>query len=104
MDPEFWVTTDGQNMLAGVDGNFANPIRLTDDFIVDFLLHIPNARASLERLLPTLLPEEQDRISALWESVRSGFFVDAVQASDWFQTSLTTSGIFRGGEWIPPRT
>jgi hypothetical protein len=100
--PEFWINAEGQNMLKGVEGDFDNPLMLPDDYIVAFLLHIPNARASFDRLFPALLPEEQTRLDPLRNTAASGMFLDEVEASDRLQALVNTVGVRRGGGWAPP--
>lgn len=99
---EFWINGEGQNLLTGVDGDIYNPLLLSDEYIIDFLQHIPDARASFNRLVPTLLPEEQDRLNALADSAASMMFLDPVDASDQFQSALVRGSVRRGGEWAPP--
>lgn len=59
---EWWISGIGDNMLKGINDEPLNPIRLPDGSIVDFLTRIPEARASFLRLVPLLLPEEQQRL------------------------------------------
>ncbi len=59
MAAEFWINGVGQNMLAGIPGDEANPAFLTNAYILDFLTHDPNARASFDRLYPTMTADEQ---------------------------------------------
>lgn len=99
---EFWINGEGQNMLKGVLGDVSNPPLLSDEYIVEFLLHIPDARTSFDRLFPTMLPEEQVRLSLLRNTAPTSMFLDPVDATDRFQSTLNTSSVRRGGEWAPP--
>lgn len=93
---EWWVDNVGQNLLKGVDGDADNPIRLTDVFIHDFLRRIPAARESFNRLFPTLLPEERERLTPIAESAT---FVqpDHKEVEDEFQRRQNTAGIHTTG-------
>lgn len=102
MSTEFWINGENQNMLKGVVGDTNNPIMLSDEFIVEFLLHIPNARASFDRLYPALLSEEQTRLYPLRYTAATSMFLDAVEAADRLQAVVNTAGVRRGGAWIPP--
>lgn len=55
----------GRNNLAGVPGSLTNPPILPDSSIIEFLLTIPIARQDFRVLVPTMLPEEQDRLNTL---------------------------------------
>ena len=102
MEQEFWINNCGQNMLKGVEGDALNPIRLPDVWVLDFLLTIPNAKASYIRLYPDLLPEEQARLFHLQNPDALNTILDDTTVSDRFQTSLNKSGVQRGGGWRPP--
>ena len=99
---EFWIDGEGQNMLKGVTGDADNPLLLPDEYIVTFLLHIPNARASFDRLYPTMLPAEQTRLYLLRNTAATNMFLDDVAAADRFQAVINTAGVRRGGAWAPP--
>lgn len=102
---EWWVQNNGkgQNMLAGVEDDLTNPIRLSDVVIVDFLRRIPAARSSFETLVPTMLPLEQDRLRGL---VLSANLVqpDLKKTHDDFQAAHNKAGVrttgVRGGTRI----
>jgi len=100
---EWWVDNTGQNLLKGVEGDELNPIRLDDSFIIDLLRRIPAARDSFNRLAPTMLPEEQERLE---EIAQAAAFLqkDYQEASDDFQGQQNTAGIrttgSRGGTRI----
>lgn len=102
MSSEFWINDNGQNMLKGVAGDTSNPIMLPDEWVVDFLLRIPDARASFDRLYPDLLPGEKTRLEVLRSTAASQMILDEVTASDRLQLTLNRSGIQRGGGWCPP--
>jgi len=103
MSTEFWINGEGQNMLKGLAGDATNPLMLSDEYIVEFLLHIPDARASFDRLYSTMLPAEQARLYVLRNTApASGFVLDDVEAADRLQSTLNANRIPRGGEWAPP--
>ncbi len=87
---EFWVNNSGQNLLAGVD-----PPVLEDEFILDFLRRIPDARASFERLYPTMEPEERERLRDLAEGLP--LWIPPTVREDFFQKRQNTAGIFTTG-------
>lgn len=62
---ENWWVVNGHNFLKGVVGNPQNPAILSDDLIVSFLSRLEIARQDFNALLPSLLPEEQERLKNL---------------------------------------
>ncbi len=62
---EWWFNNSGLNLLKGVLGDEDNPIRLPDESIISFLRSIPAARDSFNRLVPTMLEDEQIRLRAM---------------------------------------
>ena len=99
---EWWLTKSGDNLLQGVPGDATNPPLLTDDMIVEFLMQIPESRASFDRLVPNMLPEEQARLAILTEGAVSLTPLLRDTIADNFQHRFNTSGIRRGGGWAPP--
>jgi len=99
---EWWFQGDGENMLKGVDGDEANPPRLTGDQITDFLQHVPQAQASYNRIYPTLLPGERARLDSIVEGSPSLKPLVWDIISDNFQHRLNTPRLQRGGGWAPP--
>lgn len=101
---EWWYNNSGLNLLKGVLGDENNPIRLSDTTIVDFLRRIPAARDSFERIVPNMLPEEQERLRLLAASCqrldRSYIYEDTFQGLMNRQGVRTTGrygGTRRGG-------
>jgi hypothetical protein len=90
---EWWDSDTGENMLAGVDGDLANPVRLPDDYIVSFLQRIPAARDSFNRMVGNMLPEEQERLYRLYQSAIGNEVADPVILSDTFQNQWNTQGV-----------
>jgi len=90
---EWWTSDTGDNMLAGVDGDFDNHIRLPDDYIVAFLQKIPAARESFDRMVGNMLPEEQVRLRRLAAGAESVFSLDPVVLSDSFQDNWNKQGV-----------
>jgi len=105
---EWWFHENGDNMLAGVEGDTDNPIRLPDDYIIAFLLTIPAARESFARVVPNMLPEEQERLNALrYEGVAVDLAYDHRAVDDTFMrvqnvAGVRTCGPRGGGSWAPP--
>lgn len=99
---EWWFLRSGENMLKGVDGDPNNVPRLTPDQIVDFITHIPQSRASYDRIFPTLLPEEQDRLNEIVSGAPSLTPLVWDNIADNFQHRLNTPRLQRGGGWSPP--
>lgn len=100
---EWWINNSGLNLLKGVEGDDTNPPRLADHIIVAFLRQHPQARTSFNRLVPNMLPDEQERLNALAGSA-TFLQVDNTTLSDSFQASQNKAGIRttgrRGGQRI----
>lgn len=62
---EWWVNLAADNLLKGVVGDPDNPLRMSSSDIVYHLRRSPEARESFNRLVPTMLPEERQRLEAL---------------------------------------
>lgn len=62
---EWWVDEQGRNNLAGIPGSVTNPAILPDYLIVDLLLINPAAKESFRRMVPLMLPDEQERLNGL---------------------------------------
>lgn len=108
MPGEWWYTDAGQNLLKGVEDDESNPPRLDSASIVSFLQNIPAARESFERVVPQMLPEEQDRLRYLAETIAHYPARDPKDVEDHFQHVLNTGGIRvcgprGGGSWAPPQ-
>lgn len=104
---EWWYIDTGLNMLAGIPGDVDNPARLTDEEIAMFLSHIPAARDSFERIVPNMLPEEQERLTYLASGMPHFLALDPKDIDDNFQhrlntMSVKTAGPRGGGSWAPP--
>lgn len=89
---EWWLNNSQDNLLKGVEGDEDNLPRLSDEAIVDFLRRIPAARLSFNRLVPSMLEEEQERLRLL---ARSAQFVmlDPQTAEDNFQSGQNKAGV-----------
>ena len=61
----WWIDPLGRNNLAGVSTDPTNLPVLPDHVIVELMLTIPEARADFVRLLPNMLPEEQERLNGI---------------------------------------
>jgi hypothetical protein len=89
---EWWINDVGQNQLKGVEDDPLNQPRLSGKTIFDFLRRIPDARASFNRLYPTLLPEEQERlmqVAAAAQFLQPDYRLE----HDDFQASQNTVGV-----------
>jgi len=100
----WWINNSNLNMLKGVEGDEDNPIRLTDEQIIHFLRRIPQARASFNDIVPTMLEEEQVRLRAIAEGSAQFFVSDYTAVEDNFQASQNKAGVrtagWRGGQRI----
>jgi hypothetical protein len=95
---EWWIDNVGRNLLKGVHGDATNPPLLPDDYIFDFLRRIPAARDSFNRLYPTMLPEEKDRLDLISEGALY-LQPDIKATEDAFQRSQNAVGIFTTGPY-----
>lgn len=89
---EWWISGTGVNMLKGVEDDTTNLPRLRDEVIVDFLRRIPAARDSFNRLYPTMLPEEKERLDRLSSSAFRRL-EDTSTIEDRFQKRLNSAPI-----------
>lgn len=76
---EWWFQKPNQNLLKGIDpiyntdGTITMPenqlewARLPKPYILDFLIRIPEARASFIRIFPSLTEEEQERLVSCYQ-------------------------------------
>lgn len=96
---EWWYNNSGLNLLKGVEGDTDNPIRLPDATIIQFLRTIPAARDSFNRLVPTMLPEEQDRLRGAIAVSATYMLPDYKQAEDRFQARQNTVGVRTAGRY-----
>lgn len=94
---EWWCADNGENYLKGANDDPENPPRLPDDVIIDFIRQISEARASFFRLLPNMLPEEQDRLRDLITGGNIVPELDPQQEEDIFQHALNVQGIRTAG-------
>ena len=93
---EWWFNNSGANLLEGDPEDSANPVRLPDDYILDFLLRIPAARTSFERLVPTLSEAAQTRLRLLAERAQIPLISDTA-ASDITQSVHNKGGVRTAG-------
>ncbi|MBD3260611.1 MAG: hypothetical protein GF334_02870 [Candidatus Altiarchaeales archaeon] len=82
-------------MLKGVKGDSNNPIRLQDDFILYCLRTSRQARTEFEQIVPTMLSDEQTRLSTLIAENPgpSQLFSDPQDVEDNFQRVMNTQGV-----------
>ena len=113
---DFWIDTNGVNLLGGVECpdldcdhrwnqvpcDPAYPVLLPDCYILDFLITIPDARASFDRLLPQMTAAEQVRLNRIALMASNGYVLDPVFDGDRFQHGLNTANVIRGGGWLSP--
>lgn len=87
--------------MSGIPGDPDNPAMLSDDFIIDFLTRIEQARDSFKRLLPTMSPAEQDRLNYLWNLVPVPY-LDEHKWADVVQSNFNRPiNLPRGGDFMP---
>lgn len=94
---DWWYNNSGLNLLKGVLGDETNPIRLPDASIVEFLRRIPAARDSFERLVPTMLEEEQVRLRQLALSCQH--LDEGYRYEDAFQRVMNRQGVRTAGRY-----
>ena len=104
---EWWLDSGGNNLLKGVPGDADNPPVLEDALIVAFLQEQPEARNSFNRLVPTMLQDEQLRLMTFTEGEPTLTSIIHDRIGDSFQHRLNTqkirtSGPSGGGNWAPP--
>ena len=61
----YWDDQRGGNLLQGVPDSLTNPIRLSDENILNSLQISCDARVEFDQILPGLLPDEQVRLNIL---------------------------------------
>ena len=96
-----WWVDNGLNYLKGSDDDPTNPPLLSDDYIVDFLRRIPQARIDLERIFPSLGEAEKIRITRiLSEHPQTHLtFVSEKDSEDRRQTAWTRQGVYTQGKY-----
>ena len=95
---EWWVNNSNINLLKGVEDDETNIPRLSDEYIIDFLLRIPAARASFELLVPNMLEEEQIRLRRLATAAHF-MMMDPKDIEDAFQASQNKVGVHTSGRY-----
>ena len=90
---EWWFDDSGANLLKGVDGDPDNPLLMWDDMIVDFLSTIPAALESFNRVVPTMLVDEQTRLNALAVGVPKYNYRNEKTFHDNVQKNWNKSGV-----------
>ena len=92
----WWIDNGGTNTLKGVAGDPYNPIKLPDNYILNFLGKIPKARHDFNVLFPALLPEEQTRLLAILERhpfIQTKIIIDQQENTDRFAAVLNAGPI-----------
>lgn len=97
-----WWFSQGVNQLKGAFGYPDNNPVLPDDLIVLFLQKYPEAKESFERLFPTMLPEEQNRLSELREAGNYQPPLEGIEATDYYMNKTNTAGIYHTGLYGGP--
>lgn len=107
MTVEWWITPNGTNMLSGLDvfnvetgmydNDETNPAKMNRYDIIDFLKSIPLARASFNRIYPTMSAEEKIRLDEIAKACK---FVprNPKDVEDTFQRRMNTQGIYTTGK------
>jgi len=95
----WWIAEGGINYLTGTHTDPTNPVKLPDEYLIDFLRNIPQARQDLNLAYPDLLPAEKDRILELIALHPFLKFLrpDPQNVEDDFQHRLNTQGIYTTG-------
>ena len=95
-----WWVEDGINYLEGDPEDPSNPVRLSDQMILEFLVIIPAARAEFNILYPSLSSGAKTRLTTLIEEhpfIRNNMFVDPKDREDNFQKALNSGPIWTSG-------
>lgn len=95
----YWIRPNGVNALKGVPGDLANPPNTRDEDIIFALQTSRQARIDFDRIFPSLLPEEQDRLTELIEDnpARSQLFRSLQSFLDTDQTRRVREGVRTSG-------
>lgn len=96
----WWITNSGANTLKGIEGDSSNPAQLPLNYILQFLARVPKARHDFNVLFPSLLPEEQARLTALIEAnpfIKTKVIIDEQANSDRFAGVLNAGPIRTSG-------
>ncbi len=112
--PNFWINNNGINTLKGVPGDLDNRPVLQDETILKAFRSSQIARDDLCVLLPSLLPEEQDRLTSLFNEnkylsqlIRSGQEIADSEQRRFNTIPVYTAGPRGGGGYlrhVQPRT
>ena len=95
---EWWFNNSGQNLLKGVEGDESNPPLLADNLIVYFLRLIPEARESYNRVVTSMLEDEQLRLEKVTASAQY-ILPDYQETEDRFQSRQNTAGVRTSGRY-----
>lgn len=100
----FWINDNGVNTLKGVPDDETNPPRLPDFHILNALQRTQKAQDDFNKMLPSLLPEEQERLNTLTDDnpFLTKLISDETITGDEVQKTFNTipvyfAGRFRGG-------
>ena len=95
----WWIVEGNINYLQGDPNDPTNPVRLPDEYIIDFLRNIPQARSDFNLAVPDLTQGERDRLFGLIEANPFLNFLqpDRQKINDDFQKRLNTQGIYTTG-------
>lgn len=93
--PNWWVDNQGRNNLRGLPDDPSNPAILPDGVILEFLKKYAAARADFKNIVPTMTPEEQERLNGLVARNPSVMYSDPDPqvVEDRVQKKFNTSGI-----------
>ena len=97
MAREWWYDECGTNLLKGIYDDPDNLPLLEDNHIIEFLNHVPAALESFRRIVPNMLPEEQERLWPLSVGIPQYNYSDPGVESDSFQNRWNRSGIRTAG-------
>ncbi|MCH8517718.1 MAG: hypothetical protein LAT68_15455 [Cyclobacteriaceae bacterium] len=98
----WWRDVQGRNLLKGVPGDPDNPPLISEEWIIDFLARIPAARLSFNAVLPTLLPEEQERLLGILDRnpfLKKGVRPDPTDQNDLLQNRANRAGVYVVGKY-----
>lgn len=97
----YWIRSNGQNTLKGVEGDPENPPVLPDHLILEFLSDgNQKARDDFNALLPSMSDLERERLSTLFAfSTKPQKYVQEIE--DGFQSSMNNLLVRSSNQRLP---
>lgn len=91
----WWIDSQGRNNLRGIPDDPSNPAILPDATILEFVKKYAVARSDFLSIVPTMTPEEQERLNGLIALNPTALFSDPDPQvrEDRVQKKFNTAGI-----------